>query len=429
MVIQETPKEIVTNGIPWNQILKSRLLKMTPWQRSRVTTRNFIGKIPHISEAHGRLCGKETQTGSCGEYPGVCNCQMACVNKTIQAGTVTWSEAGDFKRWSADYGLPVITLSGINWSEVVQAVIQVSQDAVNKSFRDYDALTEVLELRKTAEFFRQNASAVSSRFRSFFGGFPSSDVRIGSRIRPDKLLKDSSRALRKLGAAWLAYRYAVMPLVYSYSDIRKVLQRSWTTKDHSSVNVSPTSYTPEYFPGSYISEECSGVVRVKASVTCMYSSDKVAQMARVSMNPLSTAWELIPYSFVVDWFINVGGFITANFSPDFSDGNNMACVSIRTSTKTTKTLHTSVNEHYYGYYGGSLANACWPYPQPSRFDYYNQNAVHEVLQTVETDSYDRKLFSRNGASPIGSGFGFNWKRITDSVALSHGLVKKLRSFF
>lgn len=427
VVISESSKYADKQGIPWKQCLDARLLKMTPWMRSRTETRNFIGKVPHFGEIHGRLCGKETQIGV-NESP-VYTCQLICLNKTIQSGVVSWKDAGDFKRWSADLGWPVIAFSGIDWSEVVSAIQDVSLDAVNKSYKDYDALTDVMQLNQTAEFFNQTASNTANRFRRFFSGFPASDVRYGSRISPKRLLRDSSRAIRKLGAAWLAYRYAVMPLLWSYNDIRKVVKRSWMTKDYSSKTVSPVNYNPSSLPNNYIRVDVTGSIRVRASVACMYSSGRVAQMSRISINPLSTAWELIPYSFVVDWFINVGDFITNNFTPDFSNGNNQACVSLRSTLLTTKTLHWYVYEDRYNWYEGSLANACWPYPQPSFFWHDNHSSGDEVLQTIQEDSYDRKLFSRGGAQPIGTGFGLNWKRITDSIALSHGLVKKLRGFF
>jgi hypothetical protein len=40
------------------------------------------------------------------------------------------------------------------------------------------------------------------------------------------------------------------------------------------------------------------------------SSQLLANLARISsLNPASLAWEVVPYSFVVDWFIDIGGWL------------------------------------------------------------------------------------------------------------------------
>jgi hypothetical protein len=59
------------------------------------------------------------------------------------------------------------------------------------------------------------------------------------------------------------------------------------------------------------------------------------------INPLSVAWELVPFSFVVDWFGNVGQVLAS-----FSDFAGLSQVNPRTTTfqKTTKLTQT-----YTGY--------------------------------------------------------------------------------
>ena len=56
-------------------------------------------------------------------------------------------------------------------------------------------------------------------------------------------------------------------------------------------------------------------------VKCYYAlgpNEKARTMAQWNLgsNPLLTAWELVPYSFVVDWFVPIGDFINQYASTD-----------------------------------------------------------------------------------------------------------------
>lgn len=66
---------------------------------------------------------------------------------------------------------------------------------------------------------------------------------------------------------------------------------------------------------------------------------ETAVIARMAANlglsrPLSTAWELVPYSFVVDWFVNVGAWLDA-IQPSLAHKTLGAWVSSRDNYVTT----------------------------------------------------------------------------------------------
>lgn len=84
----------------------------------------------------------------------------------------------------------------------------------------------------------------------------------------------------------------------------------------------------------------------------------------LTVDPLVTAWEVIPFSFIVDWFVNIGDVVTA-FSPFAQENLLGAWVSFKDEIRTTSTFTPSGSSKidYGGYYmqihtgGGSTSTA------------------------------------------------------------------------
>lgn len=116
---------------------------------------------------------------------------------------------------------------------------------------------------------------------------------------------------------WLRYRYGIMPLLYLMEDSivgTRVRTSRQTSRGFANWTTSGTSvYAPT--PGNFFADEWTTnwdyEVSVRAGV--MYRPDFRANQFGVSLRELpSAAWELTPYSFVVDWFGNVGPWIRSH---------------------------------------------------------------------------------------------------------------------
>jgi hypothetical protein len=132
-----------------------------------------------------------------------------------------------------------------------------------------------------------------------------------------KALGVKRRTVRKsasdMGGLWLEYSFGWKPLVEDIWSAVMVLQRpmprfsTCTGKAHASKVVSFSEGTGIYL-GQYDRSTFTTAVMLKADVSV---SNWVAWKANELglINPLSVAWEVVPFSFVADWFIPVGGFL------------------------------------------------------------------------------------------------------------------------
>lgn len=109
---------------------------------------------------------------------------------------------------------------------------------------------------------------------------------------------------------WLEYKFGWYPLVQDLYGISKEiayrapkLQRfraRATVKDRKIVTTKTTTTT----------EQRTFTSSLRTEVGCVYapSQSTMTNLSRVtSLNPASIAWELLPFSFIVDYVINIGG--------------------------------------------------------------------------------------------------------------------------
>lgn len=130
-----------------------------------------------------------------------------------------------------------------------------------------------------------------------------------------------------LSSRWLEYSYAWLPLISDIHDTHKLITEGFrkATPIMSSSRSLSDSHTASGPPPSGISVLTgASFVNYKAKVYYRVNDSTLAKWNQVGLiNPLYVAWAVVPYSFVVDWFLPVGNFLealTATIGVDFIDG-------------------------------------------------------------------------------------------------------------
>lgn len=158
-----------------------------------------------------------------------------------------------------------------------------------------------------------------------------------------KFLQKSARDLRRAGpltvaaSEYLAYIYGLKPLCEDVYTLAKLFQEQTgktlllksQAKSHRMVPARPKQLGPFSYSSA---RRTSGESRQRVSCTIWARIDPNWQGLRSLnqlglLNPLGLAWDLVPYSFVVDWFLPVGPVLYALTAPAgliFVDGS-IAC--------------------------------------------------------------------------------------------------------
>lgn len=194
----------------------------------------------------------------------------------------------------------------------------------NANAHGWDAGTFMAELGKTIDMIR---SFRDNTFRRAH--------RITATFEKKKRFSTTQAALAAFSQTWLEGRYGWRTLAYDLEDINvaliklKALQHDFIRATESETAKkdflwrSPTAYA---FTASlagtqtgWISRATIGISqtlerRTRAGVMLQGIADGLA-----FVDPLVTGWEVVPFSFVVDWFTNIGDNVAA-FSP-FATGS------------------------------------------------------------------------------------------------------------
>lgn len=284
--------------------------------------------------------------------------------ETFYSGTWRQSQYWEGTRWF--WNTPLLSLAAIDDT--------ISQYVTNKAIAEcrgslWDVLTFLGELRETVEM-------IASKFHGIDAYAQRAARRAGKRSR------NYGEALKAFRQYWLEYRYGWRPLCH---DVAQALI-SFSTKRHRHELVRGRGYQSQSLDDSKVtlsSQNLGNSVTRNVIVTETYSGQRTYRgvaygevgdpsIAQWGSDPFVTAWELIPYSFVMDWFIQVGDYLQA-ISP-FQAGSLVgAGYSIRDEY-----------EYYQEYQatdsGGNSA--------------YRQSGTHSgIATTIKVAKYQRIAFS------------------------------------
>jgi hypothetical protein len=155
----------------------------------------------------------------------------------------------------------------------------------------YDVLTFLGEFRETA--------------RMVAGAIPKI-ISLVKRGREKRL------RLRDPIGLWLEARYGVRPLI---SDIESIIEL-WLHRDRPRYRASAAAaYSQVFTSQTSVGDGASWYGTYNAIHECTVSGKATGiskiEPPRLKLDPIQAGWELLPFSFIVDWFVSVGTTLSA----------------------------------------------------------------------------------------------------------------------
>jgi hypothetical protein len=207
---------------------------------------------------------------------------------------------------------------------------------------DFNMAVAVAEGSETVKMIVAAIGSVSGCIRDLKkGNFESAARRFGITKHTSKM------STKDIAGRWLELQYGWLPLlsdVYEASRAFEVLTKS---PRKSRVIVS-TSKEVE-FDGSQSPSLYTGLGQAKASRRIIFEmTEKMGTARQLGLSdPLTVAWEIIPYSFVIDWFLPVGSYLQ-NLNQIPSLKGTFITTDVLTYTNEFKWTYTSPGVLYVG---------------------------------------------------------------------------------
>jgi len=207
------------------------------------------------------------------------------------------------------------TYSTSEWSNQLRKKLVDASVSIGMMFAEY---------RQTAAMFTDFSSRLLGAYRAIRSGDPYRVYSIltrGGRLPKGWKRRWSREISRSASESWLAFQYGIKPLI---SDLAGAIDEYYKARSVIPLIRRVSFRLPE--------KGCSDTVRsgvlndytddfahvsLVGRLTCFAefesdigAFDQTAQRLGLT-NPALLLWELIPWSFVIDWFLNVGEFLAA----------------------------------------------------------------------------------------------------------------------
>jgi hypothetical protein len=209
-------------------------------------------------------------------------------------------------------------------------------------------------------------------------------------------------------AYWLEYRYAIMPIISDVNNAMEYIDSkigppvSARIRKGSRVNlVPPNVYMAPYMGALQYWPDRTMIEYASVGVTLMEDFDYEKVDFR---NPWTVIWDLLPFSFIVDWAINIGHYLRARWFFTFA--------------LYSRGFRTSFLKYDSGFYAGGYI----PLYKPCNFDESDARKSFKTVDIVRRRKLDMSSVPlprfRNPLSEVS-----HWKRVVDSFAILSSLAE------
>lgn len=295
----------------------------------------------------------------------------------------------------------------VNQRDIDVAVNEACKEVVTSLTSSFDFLTAMAEAKETMETILLLLKAVRSPLKTLFKA-------VKGRSGSNKLANIHKTATN----AWMLYRYGVMPIMYQIQDAVNLLKdlkhkfytcratRTLAFKTHVPAKLPEAPLRTDEITVCYYTKKQT-TIKITATGKAFFENVFQRFIDQVTINPALTLWELIPFSFVVDWFVDVGGTIECWTAGAYNAAAQQAfCYAIK---------REEVIEHYsYVVQNQKITRTVDHYGTAS---YGDVRSEHLLLAREYKDLYDRHVFTPGDIKLFINPF-MNWKRWLDSYVLS-----------
>lgn len=240
-----------------------------------------------------------------------------------------------------------------------------------------DVLTEIVELPQTAAYIHDKAVKAAG-------------LTLRAERKRKRLMREAvknkwpkAKLLDALASLELQFRYAIMPIVYSVQDAMSLLEEyGYLYKEQRRTMNQLIERSDAY-------GDWGGNDKITAWVKQKFDPDSVLSRLHslVGPNPVTTLWEVTTLSFVVDWIVPIGDFLTALTTPNTAD-ETKALISHR---------HSS---------------------------YCVAKTLSGLQREIFCETYDRQPINPLDHIGLRVNPSMNWKRWLDASALSWNAVRQ-----
>jgi len=201
-----------------------------------------------------------------------------------------------------------IDVTGLRSSQannvIVKALVKMADAKVNVA-------VAYAEAHKTSDLILDTARRVEKAYRAFRKG----DLR--------GIAQNLNITPKRLHKSWLEYKYGWLPLLMDVKGAAEYfaqqhLVRPTTFTVSATEEVVKTStwkYTQAMYGSGALFDSTyflSVHLKTRVKIWCELTSPHLSTMQQLGLtNPALVAWELVPFSFVFDWFVQVGDWLTA----------------------------------------------------------------------------------------------------------------------
>lgn len=333
----------------------------------------------------------------------------------IWEGTGSCTEGHFEFRWpsTAETGTYKKIVSG-QFASFRQSITSGSQDPQLLSFSRAKADAKLNEAATDVGMMLAELGETLGMLAPLFRGLTNYLKKVGKSSKRTVPKGTLSGTADKLGNAWLQYRLGIIPFI---CDIEAIMEE-YAKKVHmfnKHIRSRRATVQKESSSQTVILDSIGGGVTYEAKTvdTIDVQSTSIAyfEMTLDGIAPYlsywgvsptqlpSLAWELVPYSFVVDWFFNVGDWLSA-ISPSLFTRVTGRCTS--QVIKTTRKVTTS-SPALYG----------WALVKTSGSTY--NWSTRKLIRSVDTSTSAMPTFNPNW---------YKLERLVDSLALLWGAFRR-----